>query len=263
LKRICFTVINDLTYDQRMQRICSSLVAAGFHITLIGRLLPSSIPLTPQNYLQKRLRCRFSRGKRMYFEYNLRLLFHLLFISTDCYVAIDLDTIIPNYLASVIRKKKRVYDAHELFTELKEIIMRPAIHKIWQGVEKFAVPRFSYGYTVNDFIAQYFKDKYEVDYQIIRNLPMFSEPCRAAGKKEPFYIYQGAVNEGRSFETLIPAMKLVDAPLFIYGNGNFFNQLSQLIKYQGVEDKVFLMGNGPPERVEGDNARRICRGNVI
>ena len=50
-----------------------------------------------------------------------------------------------------------------------------------------------------------------------------------------FIIYQGAVNEGRSFETLIPAMKEVNARLIICGNGNFFNQVKQLIAENKVE----------------------------
>ncbi|MEJ7681718.1 MAG: glycosyltransferase [Segetibacter sp.] len=55
-------------------------------------------------------------------------------------------------------------------------------------------------------------------------------------------IYQGAVNEGRSFETLIPAMKNVKVPLKIYGNGNFFDKALQLIKDHQLEDKVELKG---------------------
>ena len=44
-KHITFTVTTDLTYDQRMIRICTSLAAAGYAITLVGRKLQSSIPL--------------------------------------------------------------------------------------------------------------------------------------------------------------------------------------------------------------------------
>lgn len=153
MKRITFTVTNDLTYDQRMQRICSSLANAGYGVLLIGRKLQRSIPLKDEIYKQKRLPCYFQKGKLMYLEYNLRLLFYLLFVSTQCYCAIDLDTILPNYFASVIRRKKRVYDAHELFTEQKEIVTRAPIYKLWMKVEQFAVPKFKNGYTVNDFIG--------------------------------------------------------------------------------------------------------------
>ena len=232
-----------------MQRICSSLANAGYQVTLIGRKLHDSLPIKNEPYKQKRLPCFFTIGKLMYAEFNVKLLFHLLFISTDCYCAIDLDTIIPNYFASKLRRKKRVYDAHELFTELKEIVTRPAIQKVWLTVEKYALPKYPNGYTVNDFIANEFKKKYTVEYAVVRNLPKLVKVDHKPDMSNPFIIYQGAVNEGRSFETLIPAMKHVSARLVICGNGNFFNQVQQLIKDEGVEEKVELKGMVPPEEL--------------
>lgn len=184
----------------------------------------------------------------MYLEYNLRLLFYLLFVSTQCYCAIDLDTILPNYFASVIRRKKRVYDAHELFTEQKEIVTRAPIYKLWMKVEQFAVPRFKNGYTVNNFIGNVLRKRYTVEYAIVRNLPRL-ERLQPYPSKEPFIIYQGAVNEGRSFETLIPAMKQVYAKLVICGDGNFFENTKKLIKQHAVEDKVELRGMVPPREL--------------
>ncbi|HEX8278605.1 MAG TPA: glycosyltransferase [Segetibacter sp.] len=249
MKSLTFTVINDLTYDQRMQRICDSLANAGYDVLLVGRKMPSSLSLSNQPYKQKRLPCFFKKGKLMYAEFNLRLLFYLLRISSDCYCAIDLDTILPNYFVSKIKRKKRVYDAHELFTEQKEILTRSAVHKFWLGVEKFAVPKFLNGYTVNDFLAGEFKRRYNVHYAVVRNLPNLSHLQPGPDKKDPFIIYQGAVNEGRSFETLIPAMNKVKAHLKIYGHGNFFEKVLQLIKDCEVEDKVQLKGLVAPEEL--------------
>jgi hypothetical protein len=45
LKRIIFTVTNDLTYDQRMQRICTTMAGAGYKVLLVGRKLRSSVAL--------------------------------------------------------------------------------------------------------------------------------------------------------------------------------------------------------------------------
>lgn len=232
-----------------MQRICNSLANAGYNVLLIGRKLPSSLPLVNQSYKQKRLACFFTIGKLMYIEYNLRLLFYLFTITSDCYCAIDLDTILPNCFVSKIKRKKRAYDAHELFTEQKEIVTRPAIYKLWLQVEKFAVPEFLNGYTVNDFIANEFKRRYGVNYSVVRNLPVLSGVQPLRDKFRPFIIYQGAVNEGRSFETLIPAMKKVNATLKIYGDGNFFNKAAQLIKNEEVDNKVELKGLITPEEL--------------
>jgi glycosyltransferase involved in cell wall biosynthesis len=232
-----------------MQRICGSLSKAGFRVILIGRKLPNSRPIKEEAYKQTRISCFFSTGKIMYLEFNLKLFLHLLFISTDCFVSIDLDTIIPNYFASFIRGKKRVYDAHELFTEQKEIVTRPTIQKAWLRVEKFAVPKFECGYTVNEFIAGEFKKRYGVKYAVVRNLPELVK-FMVDSKADRVIIYQGAVNEGRSFETLIPAMKNVKAKLTICGDGNFFKQVKELIDKEQVVEKVEMMGMVPPDQLK-------------
>ncbi|WP_235954226.1 glycosyltransferase family 4 protein [Limnovirga soli] len=243
MKRIIFTVTNDLCYDQRMQRICASLAANGFDVTLAGRKLVQSPHLTPQAYHQKRLFCLFTKGILFYAEYNLRLFFWLLFQPVDIICAIDLDTILPCYAVSALRRKKRVYDAHELFTEQKEIVTRPFIHKYWLLIEKFTVPKFSLGYTVNQFIADELYRRYQVQYGIVRNMPVLYDIAGFENKKQSGYIiYQGAVNEGRSFETLIPAMQQVNAQLHIYGKGNFFEAAEQLIIKYSLQDKVILHG---------------------
>ena len=249
MKRIICTVTNDLTYDQRMQRICGSLAANGFEVLLVGRKLKESLPLQWQPFTQKRLSCFFNQGFLFYAEYNLRLFFWLLFQKADVFCAIDLDTILPNYCASLLKRKHRVYDAHELFTEQKEIVTRPAVHKFWLAVERFAVPKFKQGYTVNEFIVEELYKRYGVRYTTVKNLPKLS--IIAESKTEaPFIIYQGAVNEGRSFETLIPAMKQVNAKLIICGKGNFFAQVQQLIEENTLEEKVLLKGYVQPEELK-------------
>ncbi|HWB27106.1 MAG TPA: glycosyltransferase [Chitinophagaceae bacterium] len=242
MARIILAVTNDLTYDQRMQRICTSLAGNGYSVLLVGRKLKTSVPVEAKPFTQKRLSCIFTKGFLFYAEYNLRLFFWLLFQKTDILCAIDLDTILPVLAVSSLRNKLRVYDAHELFTEQIEIISRPFIHKVWLRIEKFAVPRFKNGYTVNNFIAGEFARRYGVRYGVVRNLPLFTGDIADAGAGDKFIIYQGAVNEGRCFETLIPAMQDVSAKLIICGNGNFFNQVKQLIKQYEVADKVELKG---------------------
>jgi Glycosyltransferase len=248
MKRLVFTVTNDLSYDQRMIRICTSLANAGYHVTLVGRRMPGSIPLRSMPFRQKRLNCIFSKGKLFYAEYNLRLFFCLLFTKMDLICAIDLDTILPCYWVSGIRSKKRVYDAHELFCEMKEIVSRPAIHKIWKWIERKTVPKFKYGYTVNEPIAAEFRKMYGSNYQVIRNMPVL-KPVEIPQRTERYIYYQGAVNEGRSFETLIPAMKEVKARLLIAGDGNFLSQARQLVKEHGLENKIIFLGKIPPDQL--------------
>lgn len=273
MQKIVFTVTNDITYDQRMQRICSSVAEIGFEVWLVGRNLATSKTLAPFNFKTKRISCFFKKGFAFYAEYNIRLFFYLLFSKAHCFCAIDLDTIVPVYFVSWLKGSKRVYDAHELFTEQKEIVTRPAVHKFWMAIERFCVPKFKYGYTVNLLIKEELNRRYGVNYGIIRNMPVKVEggSDKGEGKRDrveeeqeelgirnqeseirnqKFLIYQGAVNEGRSFETLIPAMKQVNCTLLICGEGNFFEQTKLLIQQHKLQDKVILKGYVSPAELK-------------
>jgi glycosyltransferase involved in cell wall biosynthesis len=272
-----------------MQRICSSLAANGYDVLLIGRKKTKSIALTAQSFRQKRLTSWFQKGPGLYIEYNFRLFFYLLCCKMDVICAIDLDTILPCYFVSLLRNKKRVYDAHELFTEMKEIVSRPLILKWWMTVERFAVPKFKNGYTVNQSLVDELNRRYGVVYAVVRNMPVV-EKSKVKSKKSkeesdggemtddsvqltdgswqltgapeeltgdglevtviPIIIYQGAVNEGRSFETLIPAMREVNAKLLICGEGNFFEQTRSLIREYKVENRVHLRGYVAPDELK-------------
>lgn len=247
MKKLVFSVTNDLNYDQRMQRICSSLQSAGYDVLLIGRKLNTSIDLMPKGYRQKRLNCFFSKGKLFYLEYNLRLFLFLLFEPFDLVCAIDLDTIIPVFLATKIKGKKRVYDAHEQFCEMKEIVSRPRVKKVWLALERLMVPQFKIGYTVNKPIRDYFNDTYKVNYEVIMNAPVLTGLKQEI--QEDFIIYQGAVNHGRSFETLIPAFQWINSSLWIFGTGNFYSEAVKLTQKLQLEDKVIFKGNILPEEL--------------
>ena len=248
MKRLIFTVTNDLVYDQRMIRICTSLASAGYDVLLVGRKHAGSPLLAQRSFRQKRLSLIFHKGKLFYLEYNLRLFLFLLFQNADVLCAIDLDTILPVLYASKLKKTEKVYDAHELFCEMKEVVTRPAIYKWWKWVEKTTVPQFRLGYTVNEPIRNIFREQYGVAYEIIRNMPVLNQN---AGPQQPqhFILYQGAVNEGRSFETLIPAFRWIDCPLWIFGDGNFMESARKLVAQFSLEEKVMFKGKLPPEEL--------------
>jgi glycosyltransferase involved in cell wall biosynthesis len=234
-------------FDQRMNRICSSLANAGYDVTLVGRRMKHSPDLVQKPFKQKRVFCFAQKGKWMYIEYNIRLLFILLFSKVDVFCAIDLDTILPNLIASKLRGKKRVYDAHELFCEMDEVRSRPRIYAIWKWIEKKCVPAFDDGYTIGDFYAKEFETLYQKKYEVVRNATVLNEAQVLPTKESPTYIYyQGAVNEGRSFETLIPAMQFVDATLIICGHGNYFKQTKALIAQHNLHHKIEMKGYVKP-----------------
>jgi len=248
-KKIVCTVTNDLNYDQRMIRICTSLANAGYDVTLVGFKRKKSKPLVQRPFKQVRLPVIAEQGKLLYAHYWINLFFFLLFRKADILCAIDIDTILPVYYASRIRGKKRVYDAHEIFTELKEVISRPAVHKMWTWIANHTVPHFKHGYTIGDCYAGEFKRMYDVDYGVVRNATIL-KPLAIPDKKERFILYQGWVNVGRCFEQLIPAMQCVRANLVVCGEGNFYEQALALTKQYGLEDRIIFKGYVPPEQLK-------------
>jgi glycosyltransferase involved in cell wall biosynthesis len=224
-----------------MHRICGSLAANGYQVTLIGRKLPHSLPLSQKSFRQRRLKCFFHKGFLFYAEYNLRLFFFLLLQKMDGICAIDLDTILPCLFVSKIKNIPRIYDAHEFFTELKEVRTRPLVHKVWLNIEKFCLPGFKNGYTVSTGLAEEFKKRYNSGFLIIRNISVL-KPLTLQKPTHTFLLYQGAVNEGRCFEYLIPAMQQISYKLVICGDGNFMPQLKKLVKQYKVTDRVEIKG---------------------
>ena len=247
-QKIILTVTNDLNYDQRMIRICTSLTEAGYDVTLVGFKRKNSKPEIPRPFKQVRLSVIVEQGKLLYLHYWIKLFFYLIFSKADIYCAIDLDTILPIYYASLLRSKKRVYDAHEIFTDLKEVISRPAVHKMWLWIGRHTVPNFPVGYTIGDCYADEFKKRYGVTYGVVRNATVL-KPLTIPDKKEQYILYQGWVNVGRCFEQLIPAMQYIDSQLIICGEGNFYEQAKALVKEYRLEAKVIFKGYVPPAQL--------------
>jgi glycosyltransferase involved in cell wall biosynthesis len=250
LKKVSLSVINDLVTDNRVHKVAVSLQKMGFEPVLIGRLLPESHDVN-RDYQTHRMKLLFRKGAMFYFEYNLRLFFYLLKSKFDVFVSNDLDTLPANFLASRIKRKPLVYDSHEYFTEVPELIGRPVIKAIWTWLEKLLVPRVDAAYTVCDSIAEVYHDLYKVDFKVVRNLPVCSqlekmEHQEKAEGQPKVILYQGALNLGRGIEAAIRSMQYLDgAELWLAGDGDITNQLKELVTELNLEMKVRFLGRLP------------------
>jgi glycosyltransferase involved in cell wall biosynthesis len=248
VKKLIFTVTNDLSYDQRMHKICTSLSNAGYKIILVGRIRKNSIDFIPSQFSSHRIKCRFNKGKLFYFEYNIRLFFYLLFSSFDVISAVDLDTVMPCYLAAKLKSKPLAYDAHEYFTEVPEVLHRPMVQQVWIYIEKMFIPRIKYLYTVSDGLAEMYKHKYNVDFTVIRNTALFQE-IKTNHSNEQYILYQGMLNKGRGLEAMIEAMKSIDSLLYLAGDGDIAFDLKEKAKKLNLEKKVKFTGLLTPEEL--------------
>lgn len=251
--KLVFTVTNDLCYDQRMQRICSTLCAEGHEVTLVGRFRKTSPLLPAATYRQIRLVCWFEKGKLFYLEYNFRLFCWLLLQkSFDIYTGIDLDTLMPCLGVARLKGKKCYYDAHEYFSEVPEVVDRTLTKRIWELIARICIPRVNRAYTVGPALAQIFQQRYGIPFKVIRNIPLQnsktpSVPQLLNSSTLPIILYQGVLNAGRGLETAIAAMQKIEgATLWLAGEGDLSEELRQLARDLQVESKVHFLGYMTP-----------------
>ena len=139
-------------------------------VLLIGRRLSSSKKLD-RNYKTHRISLIFNKGFLFYAEYNLRLVFFLLFKKIHVLHANDLDTLLSMWLLSKLKKVPLVYDSHEFFLGVPEIQNKKMVKFIWQLIERMIFPKLKHVFTVNESIAQLYYKAYNVSAKVLRNVP--------------------------------------------------------------------------------------------
>ena len=249
---IFVSVSNDLFSDQRVDKVCNTLINIGFSVTLVGRKLPSSLPLSPRNYKTKRINLFFKKGALFYAELNFRLFWYLLFKKSSVYLANDLDTLFANYWVSKLKRKELVYDSHEYFTEVPELKEGSFAKNTWLRIEKSIFPKLKNVYTVCDSIAAIYNQKYGVDVKVVRNIPLGKKVENFKSREalnlpldKKIILLQGAgINIDRGAEEMVKAMKyLPENYLFlIIGGGDVFAILKEIIAKNSLENKVKILG---------------------
>ena len=252
-KKIIISVTNDLSFDQRVAKMCNTLYDLGFDITLVGRLLPESAPIE-RKYKTKRLKLHFTKGALFYAFFNIRLFFVLLFAKVDIYHSNDLDTLLANYLASKIRRKPLIYDSHEYFLGVPEIQDRKSVKKAWTTIERFIFPKLKTIVTVNQSIADLYKKDYRKELIIIRNLPTRQIVTQTKSKEDlgmpsnkKIVILQGAgINVDRGSEELLEAIALSNQfVLYIIGTGGVIEELKKRALKNDLKNKIVFIGRIP------------------
>lgn len=256
-KRVIVSVTNDLVLDQRVNRTCSVLLEMGFKVLFVGRKLPHSLPMPEVQYQYKRMKLFFNKGMLFYAEYNIRLFFLLLFSRYDIANSNDLDSLPANYFASWIRRKPIVFDSHEYFTGVPELLHNHFARKVWKSLERFIVPKLKYCITVNQSIVDLFQKEYGKTFAIVRNIPNINSTNLRPSTREKLgipedkfmMILQGAINIDRGAEELLDAAKIIDDKYVIYiiGGGDQIPFLQAKAKELELENKVHFLGRQPFE----------------
>ena len=258
LKRAIVSVINDLVTDQRVNKSCLTLQKAGFEVLLVGRRQRKSPPMDERTYKTHRMKLLFEKGPLFYAEYNVRLFIFLLFHRCDCLLSNDLDTLLPNFWIAKLKGEKLIYDSHEYFTEVPELVSRPRVQRIWKRIEEYILPKMGEMITVNQSIADLFHEKYGIRVHVIRNIPMRKMLPAPASREEVglnpdkhILVLQGSgINIQRGSEELVDAMAyLDDCQLVIIGGGDVLPMLKEKVTAKRWDDRVKFFPRMPYQKM--------------
>ncbi len=254
VRQIYISVTNDIVTDQRVNKVARTILSSGVSVALVGRIRKGSLPIGTNPFKIKRFRMVFNRGALFYACFNFRLFFYLLLRKIDLLLANDLDTLPANYLVSRIKRIPLVYDSHEYFTEVPELQDRKIVKGIWKWIEKRIFPNLKYIYTVSQSIADLYKEEYNKEVKVVRNLSLEWKPVKKPSRSElgiaegkRILILQGSgINIERGAEEAIEAMLYVEnVILLIIGEGDVMDQLKKSVDQMDLSGKILFINKMP------------------
>ncbi len=242
---ICSTSFAE--YDRRMQRIADVLIDDGYDVSWVCRSKSKLIA-------NKKVRLvvvhpMFSGGVLFYFWYNVLIFIKLIFSKSSLIYAVDMDTVLPCYVACKLKKIKLVFDAHEYFSEVPELQHKKLKQRIWEYLANSICPKIKNNITVSSSLAELFEKKYQTPYTLIRNIP-FSKKKISQSQNKTDIVYLGVINQGRGIELAIQAMPYFpDKKLTIIGGGDLMKEMERLANKLEVNHQVSFLGFVAPEKI--------------
>ncbi|PGZ07264.1 glycosyl transferase [Bacillus cereus] len=170
----------------------------------------------------------------------------------DFYHSNDLNTLPQGWIcAKVFRKKKLVYDSHEVQTS------RTGYNsKIYGIMEKFFLKYTDVMIMENHTRAKYGEDLYGFYPKVVHNYPFVTQPEDSNSinlhevlnipKEEPILLYQGGIQVGRGLEKLVQAVPMFKKGTLVFiGDGRIKSDLQKMVLELGLENKVKFIPKVP------------------
>jgi glycosyltransferase involved in cell wall biosynthesis len=247
-KKVIIGITGNIISDQRIIRIAGTLAEEGYRVVVYYRhffkfrKVESDARFT---FETRPVRSAFNSGILFYAWYNILLFVKLLFIKTDYLYAVDSDTLPSFTLLSLIRRRPMVFDSHEYFSEVPELLHSPLKKRIWDIVTRLGVKRSAARMTVGPELAVLLEKRYGKPFACIRNVPVMKPLNEVIKPTRPVILYQGALNAGRELEMLIDTMKrLPEFDCILAGEGDLSKQLRDRAEGSGNISFAGLLSPG-------------------
>ena len=260
--KILSAVLNNIETDQRLDKVCCSLMKFGYDVELIGATI-NGRPNLDKPYKTYLIDQKYQSTMKKYVEFNFKLFFTLLKKADKqtILLANDLDSLLPFYLVSKLKGLPLVFDSHEIYSELPSLRNRPKTKRVWKTLEKFLVPKIKYFYTVSDGYANWFRTEYGANPAVIRNVPnrtklndkqdfiFFRLPENPNNEK--IVLYQGVINPSRGIDKMIEVFQYTtNCQFWIAGEGPKKEEYEQLVKNLNLSNRIHFLGNIPPKTLK-------------
>ncbi len=263
--RVCMNVLNPSRTDERVMREATALVEAGYDVTIVDVEHDSSRP-SDEMFRGVRLRHallpqRFNRYYKptngtAWMAFKLLRIFYAIWLVTctaaDVYHAHDITALLPCYLAAIVRRKKLVFDAHELPLVQPHIVKRRVTHGLAVWLLRLLMHRCDAAITVSPPLVDVMRGLYGGPRAwVIRNAPLYQALDRSDKLRERLglasdtriALYQGGIQENRSLDILVRAAQYLDPRIVIVimGDGPLAAPLAEMITNDGVGDRVKML----------------------
>ncbi|MEE4114707.1 MAG: glycosyltransferase [Marinilabiliaceae bacterium] len=242
--KITITVTNEIVFDQRVLRMTGMLMEEGNRVRIVGRYLGSQLPERRIADDTRRFRMLFRKGPLFYLFINARIFLHLLFFKPDLIIAVDLDTMPGAVLASRLRRVKLIYDAHEYFTGVPELLKRPFVRGTWKWIERSVMARTDAMLTVNESLAAMFKEEYGIEACVLRNIPEITGNSVSArsdfgiSEEDLILVFQGSVNMRRGLKEAIRAVERINSEIAETDPALFFMIIGSGYELDSIRSEV-------------------------
>jgi len=257
-KNILVAVTTDVVSDMRVQKICNFLKSQSCNITVIGRNLPTTF-LKELPYEVKLLKIPFYKGVLFYITFQICLFIRGIFVKSDIIIANDLDTLLPCYLLSKLKKCELVYDSHEYYTESAGLIGKKYKKKVWETLEEWIFPKLKHIITVNESIAKIYSEKYRKKVHVVKNIPFVVNPQKTKSKvslglnsSAKIVLLQGSyIDIDRGGKELIESIQYTNSniQLVIIGSGQELPLMKKLTQELKLTDKILFIPKLPSEQL--------------
>lgn len=262
---VCMCVLNPARTDERVMREASALAEAGYAVTVVDVEHEAGRPRDERfrGVLLRHARLP-ERWKRYYSPTGgvswmafklLRMLYAVWLVMTtpaDVYHAHDITALPACYAAALLRRRKLVFDAHELPLTQPHIMARRVTHTLAVAMLRLFMRRCDAAITVSPPLVDVMRDLYGGPRAaVIRNVPLYQAPAPSARLRERLdlpqgtriALYQGGIQANRTLDILVHAARHLDPGIVIVmmGNGPMVAELSAMIASEGAGDRVKML----------------------